>query len=61
MEAFTDKLGLGWNHYNNDDGRLVRYEVVPVSEETKFCITGLEEGQKYYVRVSAYGEGDAFY
>lgn len=45
------------NHYNSNDGPLVRSEVVPVSEETKFRITGLEEGQKYYVRVSAYGEG----
>ena len=45
------------NHYNSNDGPLLRSEVVPVSEETKFCITGLEEGQKYYVRVSAYGEG----
>eukprot|EP00956_Cyclotella_meneghiniana_P022416 scaffold42451_cov66-Cyclotella_meneghiniana.AAC.3 len=40
---------------NNVDGPLVRSEVV--WGKTDFRITGLIEGQKYYVRVSAYGDG----
>ena len=40
---------------NNVDGPLVRSEVV--WGKTQYRITGLTEGQKYYVRVSAYGDG----
>ena len=44
------------NPYGNTvDGPLVRSEVV--SGEPKLRIAGLEEGQEYYVRVSAYGDG----
>ena len=56
-KSMTSGIVSPSNHYNSDDGPLVRSEVVPVSEETKFRITGLDEGQKYYVRVSAYSEG----
>lgn len=56
-KSMTSGIVSPSNHYNSDDGPLVRSEVVPVPEETKFRITGLEEGRKYYVRVSAYGEG----
>ena len=44
------------NPYENKvDGPLVHSEVV--WGKTQYRITGLTEGQKYYVRVSAYGDG----
>ncbi|KAL7541113.1 LOW QUALITY PROTEIN: hypothetical protein ACHAXR_012985 [Thalassiosira sp. AJA248-18] len=52
----TSGIASPSNPYANSvDGPLVRSEVV--SGETEFRIAGLEEGQKYYVRVSAYGDG----
>ncbi|KAL7473049.1 hypothetical protein ACHAXS_013421 [Conticribra weissflogii] len=52
----TSSIASPSNPYdNNVDGPLVRSEVV--SGDTKFRIAGLKEGQKYYVRVSAYGNG----
>ncbi|KAL7554112.1 hypothetical protein ACHAWF_017504 [Thalassiosira exigua] len=52
----TSGIASPSNPYANSvDGPLVRSEVV--SGDTQFRIAGLEEGQKYYVRVSAYGDG----
>ncbi|KAL7442689.1 hypothetical protein ACHAXH_009869 [Discostella pseudostelligera] len=62
IEWDTDKsmsrvIASPWNPYSNSvDGPLVRSEVVS-SEEREYRIAGLDEGQKYYVRVSAYGDG----
>jgi hypothetical protein len=56
-KSMTSGIASPSNPYgNNVDGPLVRSEVV-VSGEMEFRIAGLEEGQKYYVRVSAYGDG----
>lgn len=52
----TSGIASPSNPYGNTvDGPLVRSEVV--SSETQFRITGLDEGQRYFVRVSAYGDG----
>ncbi|KAL3797523.1 hypothetical protein HJC23_009887 [Cyclotella cryptica] len=52
----TSGIASPSNPYENGvDGPLVRSEVV--WDKTEFRITGLIEGQKYYVRVSAYGDG----
>ncbi|KAL7514942.1 hypothetical protein ACHAXN_013076 [Cyclotella atomus] len=52
----TSGIASPSNPYGNGiDGPLVRSEVV--WGKTEFRITGLAEGQRYYVRVSAYGDG----
>ena len=56
-KSMSSAISSPSNPYSNSvDGPLVRSEVVS-SEERKYRIAGLNEGQKYYVRVSAYGDG----
>ncbi|KAL9181119.1 hypothetical protein ACHAXT_009924 [Thalassiosira profunda] len=53
----TGGIASPTNPYGNGvDGPLVRSEVVS-ADETDFRIAGLDEGETYFVRVSAYGEG----